>query len=144
MAVENKNQIGKIALSSINTAGNTQPASPEIVKEKLAEIKENVHFPLNKEIVLSSIWEDAEQLNEEGLEKYDSILCDDTNGRLPGLLFGELINLRREELGLEPAEIRFMDGATKAKHPIRLFRKRPRLRHGHCLLLNSSTPAVIL
>lgn len=116
-------ELGTLALSMLQDTEQLSPVSyEELVKEKLDELIEKVDFPFNDETVLSSIYELAKQLNPK-LEQYDLIIGDDTSGRLLALLYGKLVNYRRQELGMEPAEIRFMDGKYRGEVPSSAFPK---------------------
>lgn len=91
------------------------PCSP--ARDKISDLKDRVHWPFDNMVLLSKMFELAEKLNPD-LESYDLIIGDDTSGRLPALLYWRLANARRQERGLEPASIRFINGRYTADKPL--------------------------
>ena len=50
-------------------------------------------------------------------ESFDLVVGDDVSGRMPALVMWRLINLKRQELGLEPAALRLINGRCLEPFP---------------------------
>ena len=82
------------------------------IVQSLENLRASIAYPFNqkgRESIVSLFWDVTQQLNPV-LGSYDLVVGDEVSGILPAVLFWRLVNLRRETLGLPPAEIGFMNG----------------------------------
>jgi hypothetical protein len=83
------------------------------INTRVSDLMGRVHEPFNHESVLRAMIGLAEQMGPT-LGDYDFIVGDDASGRLPALFVRELVNMRRAELGLPQATMRFVRGRALA------------------------------
>jgi hypothetical protein len=82
-----------------------------IVQEQIEKICEECNFPFVEESTVGALYSLAEKLQPH-LTEYDRMIIDDTSGRVPGLIYRQLINEAREAAGLPKVNVIFVNGVS--------------------------------
>ncbi len=93
-----------------------QPAKDPEIQPKLESLRERLHEPFNHEVMLRAMFNLATELSPH-MAEFDLVIGDDIRGRLPAEVFGQMISMRRQEMGLEPAELVFINGGFEGEAP---------------------------
>lgn len=72
---------------------------------------EKLHPPFNTEACVAAFESLGNQL-KDSLHEYDTIIGDDISGRLPTIVFAELAKRKREQLGLTPPQVLYINAGS--------------------------------
>jgi hypothetical protein len=87
--------------------------------ERVSILSKSMDPPFRSPTNLTCMYQLAEELQPHFTE-YDTLVCDDTSGRLPTLVYRKIINKARADAGLPPVKTFFVNGSNTNlwAHPI--------------------------